>query len=77
MHEGLQFLEKANNRIVLHTRDSIKRQVNTVLERTEDSDVVVILVSFLSQFLNTDKDTQLFVDFGVAKNRRLIKVNEC
>ena len=37
----------------------------------------MILVSFFSQFLNTDKNTQLFVDFGVANNRILMKVNEC
>ena len=46
MHGGLRSLEKANNRLVLRIRDSIKRQMNTVLERTVDFDVVVILAAF-------------------------------
>lgn len=77
MHGGLPFLEEADNRIVLHARGSIDRRMNKILVRTVDSDVVVILVSFLAQLLEKDSDTQIYVDFGVSNNRRLIKVNEC
>ena len=50
-YAGMNFLEKADNRIVLHIRDSvIMRKREKILVRTVDSDDVVILMGFLCNF---------------------------
>ena len=78
LHAGLISLEEADNRIVLHIRDSITmRKRERILVRTVGSDVVVILVGFFVQFLQYAKDIQLSVDFGVSNNRRHININDC
>ena len=43
--------EEADNRIVTHINDSIEKGYNSVLVRTDDSDVLVILLSFMEYFL--------------------------
>ena len=55
-HAGINFLEKADNRIVLHIRDSvIMKKKEKILVRTVDSDDVVILMGFLCNFYRTAK----------------------
>ena len=55
-YAGMNFLEKAENRIVLHIRDSvIMKKREKILVRTVDSDDVVILMGFLCNFYSTAK----------------------
>ena len=55
-YAGMNFLEKADNRIVLHIRDSvIMKKREKILVRTVDSDDVVILMDFLYNFYSTAK----------------------
>ena len=55
-YTGMNFLEKAENRIVLHIRDSvIMKKRDKILVRTVDSDDVVILMVFLCNLYNTAK----------------------
>ena len=54
----MNFLEKADNRIVLHIRDSviiIMKKREKILVRTVDSDNVIILMGFLCNFYSTAK----------------------
>ena len=75
---GMISLEEADNRIVLHIRDSvIMRRRETIMVRTVDSDVVVILVGFFMQFLQCSKDIKLSVDFGVSDSRIVINIKVC
>ena len=55
-YAGMNFLEKADNRIVLHIRDSvIMKKREKILVRTVDSDDAVILLGFLCNFYSTAK----------------------
>ena len=75
---GKPSLEEADNRLVLHVRDSIllNSRIN-VLVRTLDSDVLIILVGFFYQFQSYNNDTELTVEFGVSSNREYINIKEC
>ena len=76
-YAGMNFLEKADNRIVLHIRDSvIMKKREKILVRTVKSDDVVILIGFIMQFLQYSKAIELSVDLGVSDSRRLIKIND-
>ena len=71
-------LEEADNRIVLHIRDSIiLRNRYRILVRTVDSDVVIILLAYHFQFQHYDDRLYLCIDFGVGTERRCINMNEC
>ena len=64
-------LEEADNRMVLHIRDSmIRRSRSKLLVRTVDSDVVVILLGYYFQFQQYDDKIELYIDFGVGDDRR-------
>ena len=68
---GITFLEEANNRIVLHIRDSvIMRKREKILVRTVDSDVVVILMEFFIQFLQCNKALVCQDNQYIGKNFR-------
>ena len=75
---GKPSLEEADNRLVLHVRDSIllNSRIN-VLVRTLDSDVLIILVGFFYQFQSYNNDCELTVEFGVSSNREYINIKEC
>ena len=60
-YAGINFLETADNRIVLHIRDSvIIKKREKILVRTVDSYDVVILMGFLCNFYS--KAIELLVD---------------
>ena len=55
-YAGMNFLVKADNRIVLHVQDSvIMKKREKILVRTVDSDDVGILMGFLRNFYSTAK----------------------
>ena len=68
-------LEEADNRLILHVRDGIRRGRRNVLVRTVDSDLVVILLGFMGTFLDIDPNISILIDYGMMK-RRLIRVND-
>ena len=77
-YAGMNFLEKADNRIVLHIRDSvIIKKREKILVRTVDSDDVVILMGsdgLFMQVLQYSKAIELSVDLGLSDSRRLINI---
>ena len=78
LQPNCQSLEEADNRIVVHIRDVIcMRGHSSILVRTNDSDVVVILISFMVQFLEYNKAASVTVEFGTGDTRRFISINEC
>ena len=68
-------LEEADNRIMCHIRDMVQQGISCVIVRTADSDIVVILISFMKQFLDINKELTLFVDFASGHSRRYISIN--
>ena len=69
-------LEEADNRIVTHIRHAILHRGKTsFVVRTTDSDVVVILAAFMTQFLWDSAQLKLWVDFGTGQ-KRTISVNQ-
>ena len=73
---GKPSLEEADNRLVLHVRDSILLN-SRIKVRTLDSDVLIILVRFFYQFQSYNNDCELTVEFGVSSNREYINIKEC
>ena len=68
-------LEEADNRIVTHIRHTIlHRGRSSFVVRTTDSDVVVILAAFMTQFLWDSPQAKLWVDFGTS-HKRIISIN--
>ncbi|CAC5367122.1 unnamed protein product [Mytilus coruscus] len=64
--------EVADTRIVLHVADAVKNEMQKIMIRTVDTDVVVIAVSAVHK-LNI---TSLWMAFGVGKNFKYIPVHE-
>ena len=48
--------------------------ISTIIVRTVDFDVVVILMSFMSKFLDLDKNAIIYVNFGIGDTRRFINI---
>ena len=69
-------LEEVDNRVVVHIKNMIEHHQRTsITVRTVDSDVVVILAAFMTQFLEYSAQIKLWVDFGTGIHRRLIFIN--
>ncbi len=67
--------EEADSRLCLHVHDALKGGATTVLVRTVDTDVVVILVGVFHDLVQDYPDMQLWVAFGTGKHFRHIHVN--
>ena len=68
--------EEADNRMIVHIIHMIDNKINKILVRTGDTDVIVILISFMPQFLLRDELTEIWVDFGLGKNRKIYGINQ-
>ena len=58
--------EEADTRIVVHIRHALERGAQTVLVRTVDTDVVVILVGKLHDLLAYNQRAKVWVAFGMG-----------
>jgi len=65
--------EEADGRLLLHADHAAKSRFSSITIRTVDSDVIVIAVYAYHSMSHL---TQLWIDFGVGKNRKLIPVHE-
>ena len=68
--------EEADNRMIVHIRDMLENGIKSILLRTNDSDVIVILIGFMTQFLEWDTDVKIWVDFGTGIYRKNIFIND-
>ena len=74
----LEALEEADNRMVCHVKDMIDSGICLSIQnicQDFDSDVVVILLSFMSIFLEINCNVELSVDHNTAANQRSISLN--
>lgn len=67
--------EEADSRICLHLNDALKEGATSILIRTVDTDVIVILVGVFHDLIQCHPDMQLWVGFGTGKQYRYYDVN--
>ena len=67
--------EEADNRMIIHINHMLKKGISSITVRTLDTDVIVILLSFMVQFININEHVSIMVDFGSGDSRRTISIN--
>ena len=66
--------EEADNRIVAHVNDIIEKGHSSVVTRTGDSDVVVILLSYMDNFLSKQPSLNMYVEFKTSGKRKVFNL---
>ena len=69
--------EEADSRISLHVHDSLKNGATSIMARTVDTDVVVILVGVFHCPVQQYPDLDLWVAFGAGRHFRYYHINSC
>ena len=67
--------EEAGTRIVVHVRHALERGAESVLARTVDMDVVVILVGKLHDLLAYNQLCKVWVAFAMGRHFSVININ--
>ena len=66
--------EEADTRIVVHVRHTLEtEQASTILVRTVDTDVVVILVGTFHHLKTIQPNLDLWVAFGMGRNFQVVE----
>ena len=68
-------LEKADNRIVCHISDIISKGYSKIMVHNVDSDDVVILLGFMSEFMTANLSVEIIVDFKTSSGHKYISIN--
>ena len=68
-------LEEADNRMICHISHMIDSGMSRIAVRTADTDVIFILLGFMSQFYNNDNRIKIFCDFGTGYHRKVIPIH--
>ncbi len=67
--------EESDTRIILHVNDSLERGLRSIMIRTVDTDVVVILISQFHSVIDRFPEAKLWVAFGTGKHFRYYSIN--
>ena len=67
--------EEADTRVCLRLKDALEKGAQTVILRTVDTDVIVILVDQFRQLTKDYPHTTIWVAFGMRKNLKNICIN--
>ncbi|KAJ8353418.1 hypothetical protein SKAU_G00209850 [Synaphobranchus kaupii] len=67
--------EEADTRIVVHVQHALEHGAKTVLVRTVDTDVIVILVGLFHDLLVLQPLTDIWVAFGMGRKYRFYHIN--
>ena len=68
--------EEADNRIISHIDDLIDQGHQSIVVRTGDSDVIIILLSFMGYFLSKDPLLIVHVEMKTSGRKRLFNMND-
>ena len=68
--------EEADNRIVVHINNMLESGIDKILVRTGDTDVIIIILGFMSHFLFKVGSAKIWVDFGTGKSRKIFDINQ-
>ena len=69
--------EEADDRMLINIRDLLQNSITNITVRSIDTDVLVILVSFMTTFIQIDKNVKIWLDFGMGNKRELLSINAC
>ena len=67
--------EESETRIMVHIRHALHHGAKTVLVRTVDTDVVVILVGMFHQFLSIQPASDIWITYGMGKHHKFLHIN--
>ena len=68
--------EEADNRILVHVKDMmVQNDCKSLRIRTIDTDVVVIMLTFMPYLMFHDSGVEVLIDFGTGDHRRIISLN--
>jgi hypothetical protein len=67
--------EEADTRMCIHVQDALEKGAKTILVRTVDTDVIVILVGILPQLLILHPGADIWVAFGMGKHFQYYNIN--
>ena len=68
-------LEEADNHILCNISDIISKGYSKIMVHTVDSDVVVILLGFMSGFMAANPSVEITVDFKTSSGHKYISIN--
>ena len=68
-------LKEANTRTLCHISDIISKVYSEIMVHTVDSDVVVILLLFMIEFMAANPSVEITVDFKTSSGRKYISIN--
>lgn len=68
--------EEADNRMLVHIQDMLKDGISNIVVRSNDTDVFIILLSFLPIFNDMCENCKIWLDYGMGQYRRLIFIND-
>lgn len=66
--------EEADTRIVVHILHALNSSCSSIIVKTSDSDIVVILIGHYGQFHEISEDCQIHVLYGTGKNKRILSI---
>ena len=67
--------EEADTRIVIHVLHALQSSCTSVLIRTVDTNVVIILVGKFDRLIAERSDADIWIAFGIGKHFHFISVN--
>ena len=62
--------------MLVHMKDIILNGITNITLRTKDTDVLVILLSFMPQLIELNAAVKIWVDFGSGDNRKTYFINK-
>ena len=68
--------EEAHTRIILHIIHALDCGFSSILIKTSDSDVIVILIHHLQHFDTISTGCNITVNYGIGKTQRAINIRE-
>lgn len=67
--------EEADTRVVVHILHALEQGIKTIVVRTVDTDVIVILTGVFFELIANNPLADIWVAFGTDKNFRLYSIN--
>ena len=68
--------EEADNRILLHVKDALEAGLESIVIKTADTDVVVLLLAYHMQFREYSSSCNIWVEFGRSGHKRIINLSK-
>ena len=67
--------EEADTRVVVHILHALEQRIKTIVVRTVDTEVIVILTGVFFELIANNPLADIWVAFGTGKNFKLHSIN--